>query len=259
MRKYLVYFAALFVLGFAGACTKSENDLSNGGKNSPAGKSGSTARIIVKGDYLYAVDKSSLKVVDISNPADPVYVKTVNIGFGIETIYPFKDYLFIGSNGGVYIYGLKDPANPKRLSQFEHLTACDPVIANDSLAFVTLRNNNVCHRWNDTREIDVLDIKDILNPNIRTVYYTHYYPYGLDMNDSLLFVCHGENGLGVYDIHKILNNNQNADISYINGINAFDAILWQNKLFVIGESGFYQYDYSDIHNIKLISSISKNN
>lgn len=257
MKKNIFAIIILVALGFVVGCSKSDGAMDSNTKNSTDGKSGSTARIVIKGDYLYAVDNSSLKVVDISSPSNPNYIRTVDIGFGIETIYPFKDYLFIGSNIGMYIYGLSDPSNPKQLSQFEHITACDPVIANDSLAFVTLRNNEVCNRFTDTREIDVINIKDVLHPYSQIVYYPQTYPYGLDMTDTVLFVCHGEDGLVAYNINRMLMGYGNAEISSITGINAFDAILWQNKLFVIGEDGFYQYDYSDIKNISLISSILK--
>lgn len=259
MKTNIFAIIILVVLGFVIGCSKSDVDSAiNDGKNANEGKAGSTARIVIKGNYLYAVDNSSLKVVDISSPSNPNYIRTVDIGFGIETIYPFKDYLFIGSNIGMYIYGLSDPSNPNQLSQLEHITSCDPVIANDSLAFVTLRNNEICNRWQDTREIDVINIKNIFNPQQIMTYFTDAYPYGLDMQDSLLFVCHGQDGLVVYDINKILMGNGDAKISTITGINAFDAIIWQNKLFVIGESGFYQYDFSNIHNIYQISAILKN-
>ena len=255
MKNSTIVVSLIIALGFLISCSKADSEVM--GKNSPDGKSGSTARITIKGDYLYAVDNSSLKVVNISDPSNPTYIGTEEIGFGIETIYPFKDYLFIGSNIGMYIYGLTDPAHPKRLSEFQHITACDPVIANDTLAFITLRNNNICNRWTDTREIDVVNIKDIMNPFMETIYYTQGYPHGLDMLDTLLFVCQGTNGVVVYDINKIMQGQGNAKVSSITGfdLNVFDAIIWQNKLFVIGESGFYQFDYTDIHNIKLISSI----
>lgn len=248
----------LVAMGFVFACSKDSDGVTMDSKSPSDGKSGSTARIVIKGDYLYAVDNNSLKVVNISTPSNPTYIRTVEIESGIETIYPFKDYLFIGSNIGMYVYGLTDPTNPKQLSYFQHMTACDPVIANDTLAFVTLRNNEICNRWQETREIDVINIQNITSPYLEMRYMTSAYPYGLDMVDSLLFVCHGADGLVVYDINKMLNGSFNAEVTSINGIDAFDAIIWQNKLFVIGESGFYQYDYSDIHNISLISSILKN-
>ncbi len=259
MRKYHIKNIIIIIvaLGFVVSCSKDSNESISDSKNATEGKSGSTARIVIKGDYLYAVDNNSLKVVDISTPSNPTYIRTVAIEQGIETIYPFKDYLFIGSNIGMYAYGLTDPTNPQQLSYFQHITACDPVIANDSLAFVTLRNNEVCNRWQDTRQIDIINIENISNPYLENTYFTSSYPYGLDMLDTLLFVCHGTDGVKVYDIPKMLQGYNNVEISSITGLTAFDAIIWQNKLFIIGESGFYQYDYSNIYNIKLISSILK--
>lgn len=258
MKKIIIPIIILVALGFGYSCSKSDMAVTTDSKSVTDGKGGSTARITIKGDYLYAVDNSSLKVVDISTPSNPNFVKSIDIGFGIETIYPFKDYLFIGSNIGMYAYSLSDPSNPTQLFQFEHITSCDPVIANDTFAFVTLRNNEICNRWSETRQIDVINIQDMNNPFLQMTYFTQAYPYGLDMEGNHLFVCHGEDGLTVYDINKILMGSGAAEISTISGINAFDAIIWHNTLFVIGESGFYQYDYSDIQNIKIISSILTN-
>jgi hypothetical protein len=256
MKKIFFALAILLIAGIVSSCSKSDSEMDV--PVSPDGKSGSTARLVIKSDYLYAVDNTSLKVINIADPTNPTYVRTVDIGFGIETIYTFKDYLFIGSSFGMYVYSLNDPSTPTRLSQFQHATACDPVIANDTLAFFTLRNNEVCSRWVDTREIDVVDIKSITNPYLRMVYQTDDYPYGLDMYNNYLFVCHGDAGLVVYDINKMLNGN-NAKVSSITGtdFNAYDAIIYQNRLFVVGENGFYQYDFSNIQNISLISSILK--
>ena len=263
MNKSILYILSLFVFfswSLISGCDKASMDSIGETRTSPQGKSGSTARIVVKGNYLYAVDNTSLKVVNITNPADPTYVRTIDIGFGIETIYPFGDYLFVGSNMGMFIYGLNDPSNPNQLSAFEHITACDPVIANDSLAFVTLRNNEVCNRWAETKQIEIINIQDVFNPTLDIIYPTQTYPYGLDMLDTLLFVCHGSAGVVIYDINKMVQHQMNAQVASITGFNliAYDAIFWQNKLFVIGQNGFYQFDYSDIHNITLISSILKN-
>ncbi|MDQ1332722.1 MAG: hypothetical protein QG576_757, partial [Bacteroidota bacterium] len=42
--------------------------------------------------------------------------------------------------------------------------------------------------------------------------------------------------------------------SYPN-INAYDVITIGNVLVIIGDDGLYQYDYSNIQNISLLSSI----
>ena len=258
--KTIIGIALLFIsLAFL-SCEKFDITLNNNGiesKNNMEGKSGSMARIIVKGDYAYAVNNTSLKVIDIADPENPNYIRSVEIGFGIETIYPFKNYLFIGSSSGMFIYGLTNPENPEYLSEFEHITACDPVIANDSIAFVTLRNNIVCNRWNELKQIDIINVKDVQNPFLINSYTPDFDPYGLDRDDTHLFVCNGDKGLTIYHINKMIDGEKSM-VNRISDIDAFDAIIWQGKLFIIGELGFYQYDFSDIMDIRLISSILKN-
>lgn len=259
MKLYNIFLIVL--IGFIGfSCGKSSEDMASVDSKSSSGKSGSTARITIVGDYLYAVDNTTLKSVDISNPADPNLVNEVEIGFGIETIYPFKGNLFLGSVFGMYIYDISNPSSPTQVSEFWHATACDPVIANDTLAFVTLRNNEVCGRPVDTKEIQIINIEDMEYPYLQKTYFTDNYPYGLDMIEDYVFVCHGDAGVTAYDIYKLSDPAyyNKADVATIGGITAYDAIFYNNKLFVIGESGFYQYDYSDINNIQLISSILTN-
>lgn len=256
MKKYSIIIVLIGLAGFIMSCSKSDSlDLASAPTD---GKAGSTARIVIKGDYLYAVDNSSLKVIDITTPENPTFIRNVVIDYGIETIYPFKNYLFIGSNIGMYVYGLTDPTNPQYLSQFQHITACDPVIANDSLAFITLRNNEICNHWTNTKEINVVNIKNILSPTLEMTYYTDTYPYGLDMIGNYLFVCHGADGVVVYDINEMLNFGSGTVVSHIVNIDAYDAIIWKGYLIVIGANGFYKYDFSNIHNIKLVSSMLNN-
>src|SRR5688500_12067850 len=86
---------ALLFLVLCG-CDKSASDSKfyNGGGT---GVGGSLARFTIAGNYLYTVDQTDLKVFDISDPANPVFRRSIPVGFEIETIFPFKDRLFIGS------------------------------------------------------------------------------------------------------------------------------------------------------------------
>ena len=73
------------------------------------GIAGSMSRFSIVNNYLYAVNRSSLNVLNISAVNDPQLQNTVGVGWNIETIYPFKNKLFIGSSNGMFIFDIIQP------------------------------------------------------------------------------------------------------------------------------------------------------
>lgn len=230
------------------ACSKDNGDISY---DSRSGQGGSMARFAIKGNYLYVVDNQSLNVLDISNLDDPQFIDKIEIGFGIETIFPFKDNLFLGAQDGMYIYDITNPESPSQTSVYEHITSCDPVVVNDSLAFVTLRNGGSCQTGFTEDQLDIIDISDLDYP-INLVSHEMTEPYGLGLDSIILFICHGEEGLGIYDVSNIYSL---KIVDFKTNISAYDVIPYNKNLLVVGETGFYQYDYSNLNNITLISQI----
>ncbi len=98
---------------------------------SPIGKGGSMARFAIVNNRMYTVSDADLGVFNISSPNDPSFNNKVNINtWGIETIFPFKNKLFIGSQSGMFIYNINNPDNPVLAGQFAHVQSCDPVKRN---------------------------------------------------------------------------------------------------------------------------------
>src|SRR4028119_1313041 len=112
VMKKLIFL--LFASIFFWQCGK---DMASPSFASTSGQGGSLARFAIAGNYLYTVDHAKLSVHDVTNPGNPVLKKTVNIGFDIETIFPFKDKLFIGSSSVVHIFSITDPVNPRKLGE----------------------------------------------------------------------------------------------------------------------------------------------
>ena len=77
---------------------------SSAGGSTPSGVGGSMARFTLSSGHLYAVNDFALKVFDLAAPESPNPVHDVNIGWGIETIFPYQDKLFIGSTSGMFIF-----------------------------------------------------------------------------------------------------------------------------------------------------------
>jgi hypothetical protein len=216
----------------------------------PVGMGGSMARFTIVGERLYTVGNHELKTFNISNAEAPSFVAENEIGFGIETIYPFKGKLFIGSTSGMFIYAISNPDQPQKLSEFSHVRSCDPVIADDQNAYVTLRSGTLCMGF--TNQLEVLDISNLLQPSlIKTYPMTN--PHGLSKEDDLLFICDGADGLKVYD--ATLPGNLQL-LKTIGGFETYDVIAYNNLALVVAKDGLYQFDYSDRNNIKQLSKIT---
>lgn len=215
------------------------------------GIGGSSARFTIAGNALYIVDQSNLHVYDIANAANPQKVADKNIGWSIETIFPYNNHLFIGSSSGIYIYDNTNPLNPAYVSQYDHITACDPVVVDDNYAYFTLSNDAPCHMG--VNQLEVVDITDLAHPTLKiTVPMTN--PHGIGIDNKKLFICDKQDGLKVYnttDVMQIANN----QIAHFANINAADVIPFNNRLMMIGDDGLYQYDYSNVENITLLSRI----
>jgi hypothetical protein len=191
-----------------------------------------------------------LNVFDISQPHDPVFSNKVNLTWGIETIYPFKSNLFIGSMTGMFVYGTSNPAQPNRLGAFAHARVCDPVIADDKYAYVTLRSGSTCAGF--TNQLDVVNIQNLPATSL-VKSYPLTNPHGLSKDDNTLFICDGPAGLKVFDAADVTNLKL---LQTVSGINAYDVITVNGNAIVVAKEGLYQYDYTNRSNVKLLSSIA---
>lgn len=217
------------------------------------GIAGSMSRFSIVNNYLYAVNNSSLKVLNISDVNDPQLQNTVGIGWNIETIYPFKSKLFIGSSNGMFIFDITNPAAPVREGSVAHFRACDPVVADDNYAFVTLRAGTTCQGTNN--QLDVINVQNVMSPTlVKTYGLTN--PHGLAKDGDLLFICDGRDGLKVYNTSNVFSLQM---LDHIKNIETYDVIAWNNKLLVVAKGGLYQYNYVNPSNLSLISKMTVNN
>ncbi len=225
-------------------------DGSNAGSRLQGGVSGSTARFALYNTKLYTVDVRNLRVFDLSEPTCPVAGNSIRIDFtNAETLFPFKDHLMIGGDSGVMIYSLTDPSNPTFSSFFQHATACDPVVAQNNTAYVTLRNGTEC--WGFTNQLDIIDVSSLENPLLINSFSLQN-PHGLSIKGDYLFVTEGMYGFKALDVS---NPNEVKELAHIENIRAFDIIALGNNLLVIGEDGLYQYDATNPTSIEMLSVI----
>ncbi|MFC2096279.1 LVIVD repeat-containing protein [Bacteroidota bacterium] len=219
------------------------------------GVGGSMARFTAIENVLYTVDSYTLKVIDIETVDDFYLIKSLSIGWNIETLFPTGDHLFIGSQSGMLIYDISNPYNPTYVSDYWHITSCDPVVVEGDYAYVTLRSGNWCGETVD--QLDVIDISNLAEPTlVRSYNMTE--PYGLGIDNSTLFICDGSAGLKIYDASDVMHITDNI-IATFPSIETYDVIPLNGVLMLIGDDGLYQYDYSDLTDIQLLSTISITN
>jgi len=230
-------------------------DSSSGGvvtQFSSTGQGGSMARFTLVDSYLYTVTDSGLNSFDISDATNPNLVNSTQLGWGIETIYPFRNNLFIGSQTGMFIYSIDNPAVPAFRSAFQHARACDPVVVRNDIAYVTLRGGTPCDGFNN--QLDVIDVSNVMNPTLMKTYELDS-PHGLAItSDEILYVCDGDSGLRVYDAEEPLDLDQ---IHHERSIATFDVIALANDvIMVVGNEGLYQYDAKDPSDLIELSLIA---
>lgn len=230
MKRYLL--SLLVFIAFA--CEDgSFNDATDFNGNETS-KGGSTARFAIKENTLYVVDDQRLKVFDISKENESRQLSNEQVGWGIETIFPFGDLLFLGMQSGVLIYDISSPASPKYVSEYMHIVSCDPVVTDGKYAYLTLRTGTNCGL--PVNELQILDLSNINNPVLINSY-PMTNPKGLAIHEKTLYVC--DDGIRILDVSNV---NQIREIGRITGIPANDVIFHRDQLLVTANDGFYQYD-----------------
>jgi len=221
---------------------------SAGGSN---GQAGSMARFALHQNFLYAVGQNNLQLFNISNPAQPQQSTSINLGWGIETIFPYQNKLFIGSSTGMFIYDNSNPAEPKQLSVFQHGRACDPVVVHENIAYVTLRTGTACAGGQN--QLDLVDVSNAASPQLIKSYQMQN-PHGLSIDFPTLYLAEGEHGLKLFDVKDKFAVDKNQ-IAHFKGMDAYDVISLGKTVLLIGKDGFYQYDATNSLDLKLISKI----
>lgn len=215
------------------------------------GKAGSMSRFAIVNNYLYSVSNSSLSAINIENSENPSISNIQNIGWEIETIYPFKDKLFIGSTTGMQVFNVNNPSAPQFISSFAHARLCDPVIADDDYAYLTLHSSeDVCQGTQN--ELNVIDISNISSPQLITrINLTK--PKGLSKDGNVLIVCDDNSGLRIFSV----SNPTNPILVQTIALNdAYDVICDNGIAIVSAKDGIHQYNYTNPNNVVKISQFA---
>lgn len=221
---------------------------------SPNGMGGSMARFALHNNRMYTVSYDDLKIFNTSNAALPSYIGKVDPGQGdIETIYPYQDKLFIGSQTGMFIYSVANPDNPVKLGSSSHVRSCDPVIAENNYAYVTLKGGSACGGFSN--QLEVVDITNLLAPN-RVKIYPMTSPTGLAKDGNNLLICDGNNGLVILNATNPLAMFQQSKIE---NMIPYDVIAANGLALVVAKDGLYFVGYQNPSAPTVLSKMSTAN
>jgi len=244
MKKlnYLIIFLSLILIM---GCESSEISTSSDGSND-TGTAGSLARFTIAGNYLYTVELQQLKIFNISDEKKPTFVKQINPGIDIETIFSINNYLFLGSRWGVYIFDISIPEFPIQVSMYSHIYSCDPVVVSGNYAFSTLNSSGACGQGVD--QLHIIDISDLENPTAIAIIEMDN-PKGLGISGDFLFVC--DNGIKIYDV----SNPELPIFIKKETVDAYDIIPIGNLLLIAAESGLHEYEYNTDGDLTFVSTL----
>jgi hypothetical protein len=241
--RNIINILGVIVLLVAFSCNKeATNGTSAFGKDG-TGIGGSTARFAIVGNTLYTVDHSSLNVFDITNTKKPTKLGSTNIGGNdIETIFPRdNNTIFIGSQSGMYIYNISNPLLLTRTAVVSHFRACDPVVANQKYAFVTLNNEgfSTTRRCGGSTNVLLAYNVEDLNNVVLLKTYGLTKPKGLGLHGNNLFVC--DEFLRWYDATNPSNLISKTEFV----ISAHDIIPLDSSLILVGNDGITQLGFQN--------------
>ncbi len=205
--------------------------------------------------YAYLVNEyAALQIIDLSDPADPVQVGTLDTGGGdggSHNVLVDGDYLYVvgGNADGLRIYSLADPTAPAFVGGTDGSTYYHDVeIVGDVLYAAAIYNQGV----------DILDIADKTSPTV-----TSNFQYAASSYQGAHNICATEDGDYVFvgdeigsephtrafDVRDLFNVEQVADIVVTPGQPVHNCYVKDDLLYIAHYAdGVRVFDVSDPEN-----------
>ena len=204
------------------------------------GTIGTVNRIAEHNGYVYVIGSSRLSVFSSAGNFELMYDQ--EIGWGMETVYPLGDRLFVGTQNSMEVYDISNPVAPEFEGNYWHPTSCDPVLpVDENTAYVSLRSGEFAACPGDTNELLVLDIDGNFGQVSEIQSFGLNSPYGMTLKGDRLYVGEGANGLAVFDAS---NPRSLRLINIDRSIEAYDIIPHPTRpelILIAGPEGYSQY------------------
>ncbi|MCT4581945.1 MAG: hypothetical protein N4A35_11040 [Flavobacteriales bacterium] len=202
---------------------------------------GTLNRIAVEYNHIYVLGGNTLHVLS-NGGAAIIHQNDIKLDDGMETIYADNNRLYIGSEDAMLTYNVNNPSRPSKVSEFSHTTACDPVLPNGNVAYMTLRSvDNAGCNVADENSLTVVDMSNEHEPeSIQTIEMES--PYGMTMLGWYLVVGEGTNGLAIFDAS---NPSDLVEVARVTGIEAYDVMRHPSNPYILmttSSAGLEQFE-----------------
>ncbi|MDG1023194.1 MAG: hypothetical protein P8O72_04040 [Flavobacteriaceae bacterium] len=211
-------------------------------------QAGSLARFLPIGGFLYVLNQWELILFEIDTNYQPLRYGKTPLNNNAETLFQLNDLLFIGTTTGMLLYDVSRPTNPEFINSVDHFRSCDPVVADEKYAYVTLRGGTNC--FTTRNELQIIALEDPENLEVISSQLL-FNPHGLAIYQNYVLVCDGTAGMKVVDV----SNREKPEVVNTYPIPfAYDVIIDYPSAIVVGEGKLYQYDISKLPQLELISN-----
>jgi hypothetical protein len=247
--KKIFFFTFLMASGFITmftSCSKTNNTTIN------TVQAGSLAKFAIANDRLYCINDDKLNIYDVSNASTPVLNNTIPLDGIVETLFPFGNQLYMGTTTGFFRYDITNPDNPSNRQFVQHQTSCDPVVVNDSFAFVTLRGGNQCGALQSRIEVWKIENNTVTQ---RLATQNLVEPFGLGLSGKYIFVCDGKEGIKSFSYTYMGNKLTNHQTLKLNEASFYDVIPYNNTLICYTSKGLAYVDITNPLSIKILSQV----
>ncbi|MEM6261626.1 MAG: hypothetical protein AAGI38_03890 [Bacteroidota bacterium] len=108
------------------------------------------------GNYMYVVDEDKLKIIDVSDPANPVLAGSIAATYSLEDVAISGNIAYIAErvNDRLRVIDISDPANPTQISGFNSINDLSLVEADGNYAYVAGRVS---------QKLQIIDVSDPTN------------------------------------------------------------------------------------------------
>lgn len=238
MKSLYKFFVITGAFLFLSGCSEGVGSADSNIRPGTVGQGGSLATFAIANNHLFVLSQDTLSIFGLSNPEKPNFISATFLGFGMETIFPRDNQtLFFGANDGMYIYNIANAPAINLLSMTRHVVACDPVVADQNFAYVTLRSTENRGCRGGVNELQTYDISNIQLPmQVHNVQLSG--PIGLALGSDYLYVC--DNGIKIFDRTQ---PNKPTQIFHATNVDAVDIIKGPKSFIVLGRNGISQYEF----------------